>query len=553
MISQIKIRDFKKVKDATLILDAINVLVGGNNSGKSCFLQGIHFGISLAQARKVAGSDQFSPEQLRYCPTDSFLDLRRGSRLTENSQIAFTYEQNQSDLKETASINLHRGRNGVVRATMTGTQIFLDKIANPKGYFSIFVPGLAGISIREEYRSDSVVNNGIARGDANLYLRNVLLRISLDQARQKKFQKYLSDIFPDCSVNTTFDHANDLWIKSAVNQKSTSGLSLDMAGTGLLQTIQLLAYVINYSPKLLLLDEPDAHLHPSNQRLLAKTLCLIAAETGTKIVLATHSRHLLDALSEQNSTALYWIKNGEAERQENWSDVAILMDLGALDSGEKLLAGQYKYLIWTEDSDIEGLKILLEANGYSLAECYIFSYATSSKIDAASMLARFAQEIRPGVKTIIHRDRDFMTDDEISRLKAKFQLPTQMNAGLFITRESDIESYFVSAEHLSNALNWQIADCISLLNSILVQNNLNFAVEFRDKREEIKHLLYKRDPQNCPATSSILSGEQISIEKVKGKSIQKILFDRLSSQGFQPNVIYRNSPALVDPELQSLK
>ncbi len=124
-----------------------------------------------------------------------------------------------------------------------------------------------------------------------------------------------------------------------------------MVGTGLLQAIQLIAYVTMFEPKLLLLDEPDAHLHPSNQRLLAKTLELIVEETDTKVLLATHSRHLLDAFSETLEARLFWVKNGTATPQTTWSDIAVLMDLGALDNGERFLAGNYRYLIWTEDQD----------------------------------------------------------------------------------------------------------------------------------------------------------------------------------------------------------
>jgi len=267
MINKVQLSRFKQIEHAALPLGPINVLVGGNNSGKSCILQGIHFGIALAQARQIAGVNQFPPERLRYCPTDDFLDLHHKRRLQEGTSIKFNYEAVEDPENGSASVTLQRGRNGVVSAQSTGGAL-LQAINDPKSFFSIYVPGLAGITIREEYRSDAVVSNGIARGDANLYLRNVLLRIERSEIRKDRFNSYLDRVFPGVRVSTQFQETGDLWIRSTVSRDGADTRAIDLVGTGLLQAVQLIAYVSNYEPKLLLLDEPDAHLHPSNQRLL---------------------------------------------------------------------------------------------------------------------------------------------------------------------------------------------------------------------------------------------------------------------------------------------
>lgn len=43
-------------------------------------------------------------------------------------------------------------------------------------------------------------------------------------------------------------------------------LPLDSIGTGLLQVIQIFAYIEYFSPKIVLLDEPDSHIHPTKQK-----------------------------------------------------------------------------------------------------------------------------------------------------------------------------------------------------------------------------------------------------------------------------------------------
>lgn len=549
MLKKVEISSFKCIEKATLDLAPINVLVGGNNSGKSCILQGIHFGIALSQSRKISGAEQFPPEKLRYCPTDDFLDLRYGRRLTEGPSIEFKY-YGLTEEAPPAIVTLQRGRNGVVKAQTTGGEL-LDQISNPRGFFSIYVPGLAGISIREEYRSELVVSNGIARGDANLYLRNVLLRINRNLTKRDIFTEYLDSVFPGITINTDFVESNDLWIKSTAKREGMDAQSIDMVGTGLLQAIQLLAYVSNYTPKLLLLDEPDAHLHPSNQRLLAQTLGIISEKTDTKIILATHSRHLLDTLAEDQNSRLFWVKNGKIKEQTDWADIAILMDLGALDKGDMFLAGNYKYLVWTEDSDISYLTTLLKANGANIAEIFIFSYKSSSKFESAVLMANFMDRIRPGVKLIIHRDRDFMTDSEVERLKNKYGYRDRNNIHIFITKGSDIESYFASPSHIACITGKSIDDETINIESIIQNNITEFTIAFREKREDIKRDLYRTDPNECPSTTSLLPSAQVPIENAVGKLLLRKIKAELQSRGINGGLIGQATSALSDENLAS--
>lgn len=551
MITRFKLSRFKQIEEANLPLGPINVLVGGNNSGKSCILQGIHFGIALAQARQIAKVSQFPPERLRYCPTDDFLDLHHGRRLQEGTSIDFHYEAGGDAAVEYASVKLQRGRNGVVSAESSGGPL-LNAVGDPRGFFSIYVPGLAGITIREEYRSDAVVSNGIARGDANLYLRNVLLRIERSEARKTRFETYLDRVFPGARVNTQFQDTADLWIRSTVTREGAGARALDLVGTGLLQAIQLIAYVSNYEPKVLLLDEPDAHLHPSNQRLLADTLAVISGSTETKIILATHSRHLLDALSELDQAKLFWVRNGAATPQETWSDIAVLMDLGALDKGERFLAGNYKYLVWSEDRDTEPLSVLLEANGVPRSETLVFSYQASSKVDAAKLMAAFAERVRPGVITVVHRDRDFMDDNEVERLRRKFDLGQTPNMRLLITQGSDVEAYFTRPAHIANVVGRDVAEMQALVEDVLHQNMIEFVTAFLRKREEIKRDLYKQDPDACPAISELIAGSQIPVEKAVGKLLLKCIRQRLQAEGFNGGGFVQSTSALVDANIAAI-
>lgn len=551
MVGRIVLERFKRVEKVEMALSRINVFVGGNNSGKSCILQGIHFGVALAQARKIAGADQFPSERLRYCPTDDFLNLCHSVRLHEGTSIKASYFEKVDEVEREASVSVTRGRNGVVKAQSSGQEL-LAQISDPKGFFSIYVPGLAGISLREEYRSELVVNSGIARGDANLFLRNLLLRIEKSEQRKATFAERLERVFPGCSVHTDFSEADDLVIVSRVRMPNRGELPLDMVGTGMLQAIQLIAYITMYEPRLLLLDEPDAHLHPTNQKLLANTLMAIVDGTPTKVLIATHSRHLLDAFSDCDEARLFWVRNGEATPHVDWADVAVLMDLGALDRGELLLHGQYNYLIWTEDDDTRYLEAFLAANGVVDGQALIFSYQASSKVDAAKLMASFVSRMRPGVITIIHRDRDFMSDAEVDRLRAKYKLQDAGSTKLFITPGTDIEAYFTNNAHVAHVLGISDDDARALIETTIQESQNEFTMKFHTKRTEIKQTLYKADPEECPKTEDLLPGHVVPVEKALGKLLAKKLGPKIQARGLNAGILLNASAGLVDPDFQAL-
>lgn len=56
-----------------------------------------------------------------------------------------------------------------------------------------------------------------------------------------------------------------------------------MIGTGTLQAIQILSYITFYEPKILLLDEPDAHIHPNKQKELIQLLIEISKKRKYKL------------------------------------------------------------------------------------------------------------------------------------------------------------------------------------------------------------------------------------------------------------------------------
>ena len=451
MIEKIEISRFKNIEELELRLDNINVLVGGNNAGKSSILQAIQFSISIAQTTSLAEfrrtrwkdgklSTSLTPEQILYTPTNDIYSLGNGGTLSQSREEAILVKFTESDFNEKAEFTLRKGRNKNLLVGLQG-EILGQQIRNIESPFSIYVPGLAGIAAFEEFKSEGIVRKIAAKGNANSVFRNILLILSHDEKKWTAFHADLNDVFSEIKIHIEFNPGRDDNIEVFIIRGELK-LPIDTYGTGVLQTIQILSYLHLYRPKFLILDEPDSHLHPQNQKIIAEKLHELTTELEFQIILSTHSRHLLDSF--QNIAEVHWIVDGRLS-EEDYNFVKVLLEIGALDKGDFLNNGNIKCIVLTEDYITKPLRYILKANEFNLDECDIWAYEGCSKLDTAIVLSAFIKKHAPNARIIVHRDSDYLSDDEKHDIEQKAS-----NAGLdiFFTTGTDIESNFLNKEHL---------------------------------------------------------------------------------------------------------
>ncbi len=504
-LTKLSLEKFKKVDRVDIDLQGLNVLVGGNNAGKSSVLQGVHFSVIAAIASKQAGRDTFTQESLLYCPSRSFESLRHGVGYTNQNHFGYlklTAESPEDEKPHQYTVRIYRGRNeGNVGCQRSGSPRLGQMVASREQLFSIYVPGLAGVSQFEQHHSESVVRRGVASGDANLYLRNVLWLIK-EKGKIPALVLRMKSLFPKFEIWIAFDAVNDIYIDVDVSTTGPAGrrCPLELAGTGVQQALQIFSYVTLFEPRLLLLDEPDSHLHPDNQGLLAAALQETVSATATQVIVSTHSRYLVDSLHEDAN--FVWLKEGKVyEQGVGLSKLPILLELGALNSFDKLMGGAYEWVFLTEDRDWRMLEILLSANAFPLEKCLFYSYKTSTNIEAAKLLTDFIRESAPSTHVVIHRDRDFMLDAEILRVTESI---SSCGAIPFITTGSDVESYFLEPQYLAERIGVAVSNVIDWLNDIASDEHMELQHVFTRKRDEIKSFMYRGNQTECPDTFKLL-------------------------------------------------
>jgi len=454
----VRIQRFKNIIDATFDLGNINVFVGANNSGKSSILQALHFAVGAIQSLKLDGrlsgqgivTSTVDPAKLIYVPSEDVHALGSGGRLWEPRdravQISLTL-----DTGERLTVSMRKGRNRNIQISVSDVEAArgLAIIERP---YTIFTPGLAGVAKAENWVSDGVLLRAIARGDSNLVLRNTLLRLwnsRNEDDRWGNFTNDLAELFPDHLVTVAFESPTDEYIRVSVNSGG-GDIPLELCGTGVLQAIQILSYIHGFSPSVIVLDEPDSHLHPNNQRILCSMLRTVAETRNIQVVLCTHSRHMLDAL--QGGANFLWARNGTVDIAVDGTDLAILLDLGALDVKERIAAGLRVCVVLTEDKKTKALKTVCQASGFDINKTEFLSYNGCTSPHNLRPLLNMIKSVNQGVTIVVHQDRDYHTDEEISEWEVKIR---DLGAEPFVTTGVDIESHFLSAEHLS-ALNAQL-------------------------------------------------------------------------------------------------
>lgn len=146
----------------------------------------------------------------------------------------------------------------------------------------VYVPPMSGIGVEEPVCTRPKQEHLLGQGKAGEVLRNLLLEAS-ESADWKRLQATFRELFgfellpPDASR------------PHIVAEYGSGGTRLDIvsAGSGVQQVVMLLAFLYARPSSVLLLDEPDAHLHVTLQDAVYSGLKSLAASRGSRLVIAT--------------------------------------------------------------------------------------------------------------------------------------------------------------------------------------------------------------------------------------------------------------------------
>lgn len=525
ILKNIEIIAFKKVKNISLELNNVNILVGSNGSGKSSVLQAIHLACCLIrQADRIREETPSTVgiEELDYLPTNYYPSLGHNEEWGNKSgspssiiKLGFS----KDDLAITAKCEMRSARNAGISVTGDIPSELTNLLRKKKIFYSAYIPGISGISNREEKKSEKVVLKTCSYGDSNIILRNALLLLQSKYPEAiGTLEHWMSEISGPTKIQVNHKEDQDLYISIIVTIGGVSR-NIELIGSGHIQLLQIFTYLLLFKPGVLCIDEPDIHLHPSVQESLVKLLDKIASERNTKIIMTTHSPFILRGAPI--SAKIFWLSDGTLQT-ESRQTIELALGWGAF--GKKII-------IISEDSNVNYLKKLI--NQWPEISKFIAYYpGTGYKGLTSPKQAKQIQEaLGNKFKILIHRDRDSLADDEVTTISGSYQ---SEGIEIWFTEQSDLEAYFCNSLFLSN-LTGRTAEEIDLIINKILENEEEIKQMFAKQRKIHNEELHASggSPTNEHVWASF---QERPLRGAKGKWVFNQLKNKLTPKIFNEEI-----------------
>jgi predicted ATPase len=303
MITELFLKNFKPFGEQNLAFKNLTVLSGLNSTGKSSVLQSLlllrqsfqqellnEVGLALNGDLVSIGTGK---DALYESATEDILKLKIYDSNEATAEWCFNYNRN-SDVME-LDRELSNIDSGIDKSSLFNDNFHYIQAERlgPRRYFEI-----SDFQVRQHRQIGS-------RGEYTAYFLDIyqdekilsnLNHLSANSLTLKdQLEAWMSEISPGTRVNITTNSAMDI-----LNLQYSYGLSNDYRSTnvgfGITYILPILVAILSAQPDtLILLENPEAHLHPKGQSKMGRLLAL-AANCGIQIIVETHSDHLLNGI-----------------------------------------------------------------------------------------------------------------------------------------------------------------------------------------------------------------------------------------------------------------
>lgn len=456
-IKSIRLQRFRQFGDTTFDVGAFNLLVGPNNSGKTSLLHAVRTFFYLMNGHVRLEGDpptavyhrRFLSSAEEVAPTPDIRELWYKLQTGKPLTISVTFDDDV-----TFSVLLRQQFGQIhVSAEELPEGLTAAKVTKYLATQVAFIPGLVGVLVNEPYATRARRNALATQGRYS-----EIFRSSLQQLKAKSphlvttINEWLKGLFGVSVTTVDFDSDADEFVTVKYEQAGTE-YDVVSSGAGLQQVIQMLTYLYLSQPRILLIDEPDAHLHSKLQAQLGELFRRVARDLGAQVFLSTHSLDLIDTFSTNDVLVVDGTKRRIASIGHNADLVSTLVDANVVDVSalSRLLAS--RRLVVIEDEDQTILKAIDKAIGNPLFSAKSNSYVLPAKgvgnfraiADLGKVLAQLSGT-QFDLKFI--QDRDGMPDF-ISTLFLHAQQADGVSAS--VLQRHEVESYLLEPKLIQAA------------------------------------------------------------------------------------------------------
>ncbi len=548
MITKVKLRHLKMFEDQEFDLSDHIILAGPNNSGKTTLLQAIAvWQLALQKWTSERGLEPRAKTRTGVPVTRkdfTAIPLREMKLLWTNAN--FSFKQGEASEEKPGSpkpmeITLE-GKTSDQNWKLTfefryqgSEQIYVkpseeDLQSLPtaaKDFRAVHVPPFSGIGAEETHYDRPYQDLLVGQGKAGDILRNLLLEIfqQEDKTSWNELCSSVEEIFRYRLLPPNYKEKPYIlceYLRGIPKGKGKNGLAqLDVAGagSGFHQVLLLFGFLYARQASVLLLDEPDAHLHVILQKQIYDKLRQITAERNCQLIIATHSEVLVEGTDPSMILSFYKSPHrliSDTQREE------VREALRRISAMDVMLAEQSSGILYVEnETDFNLLRAWARVLDHPLKgwfEAQPFWHANQGRNPREAKGHFFAlRAIKPGIGAILLLDGDNrgLTDHEVAA------------DGLAIARweRYEVESYLIHPEALMRYIQSKVPPLFSEQGRKYLQDQLPPAV-YRDPLQHHDYLA------STPVSKSLLPG----LFKAVGMDISKPEYYLIAEQ-MRPNEI----------------
>lgn len=330
MITNLTVRNFKKLKDVSIELGKNVVLIGPNNSGKTTALQALalwEVGLKkwMEKWRGKKSSEKRPGVTINRRDVLS-IPVPYANLLWHDLHVRNV--QKIEDKQQTQNIRIEIIVDGITDGVPWSCGLEFD-YANEESFYCrplrvmdegelkrmevpeaaltvqmAFLPPMSGMTASEPKWEPGRINVLLGEGQTAQVLRNLCYQIYEKSDNDwYELAEHMKKLFGVTLLPPQYIQERGE-ITMSYREKQVE-LDLVSAGRGLQQILLLFSYLYAKPGTVLLLDEPDAHLEVLRQREIYALLTQIAGKTGSQIIAASHSEVVLNEAAQRDTVIAF--------------------------------------------------------------------------------------------------------------------------------------------------------------------------------------------------------------------------------------------------------
>jgi predicted ATPase len=344
MIKLLELINFGGYRSLQLDLAPLTVIIGSNAYGKSTLLHAISVlmaGVDVAA--RAAPTDDSSNILIHGEPLDAiasvsgdWLELftRTDAFLADYLEVQGIFDGPSYISKGRLTARVESGGQPEVAVELElRISRALPSLA-ARGASAALINHVSTLRLDETYLSDEELKLASRPGSQAVVVRNRLIR--LDEVAIERLNRTLRNLAnAEIVARTTFPEGQAGAPLEIHFRRDGSTFEIRSANHALVNALALLSEVetqlghpTETGERLLLLDEPELHLHPLAQAAMAEHLAEVSRVAGAQIVSTTHSDHIVRRLWSHADSAIITIERQFTRLRRLYSQKDLLKALG---------------------------------------------------------------------------------------------------------------------------------------------------------------------------------------------------------------------------------